>query len=109
MASGCSVVCTDAHGNRDFCRDGENCLMPAPDTDSVRAALARLLGDPRLRERLAAAGTATAQQHAWERRIDALEAFLSEIARPSSPGRLARSCRDGASEAAGAAHRSSAM
>ncbi len=32
MATGCAVVCTDAHGNRDFCVDGVNCLMPAPDT-----------------------------------------------------------------------------
>ena len=31
MATGCAVVCTDAHGNRDFCRDGENCLMPDGD------------------------------------------------------------------------------
>ena len=31
MATGGAVVCTDAHGNRDFCRDGENCLMPEPD------------------------------------------------------------------------------
>jgi glycosyltransferase involved in cell wall biosynthesis len=29
MAAGAAVVCTDAHGNRDFCRDGVNCLMPA--------------------------------------------------------------------------------
>ena len=31
MASGGAVVCTDAHGNRDFCEDGENCLMPEAD------------------------------------------------------------------------------
>ena len=31
MATGGAVVCTDAHGNRDFCVDGENCLMPAPE------------------------------------------------------------------------------
>ena len=28
MATGAAVVCTDAHGNRDFCVDGVNCLMP---------------------------------------------------------------------------------
>ena len=33
MATGIPVVCTDAHGNRDFCRDGENCLMPAAEPD----------------------------------------------------------------------------
>ncbi len=46
MATGGAVVCTDAHGNRDFCVDGENCLMPEPDRDSVSAALARALDRP---------------------------------------------------------------
>ncbi len=82
MATGGAVVCTDAHGNRDFCRDGENCLMPAPECDAVRDALARALGDPDLRERLGRAGVETAQEYAWQRRIDALEAFLEGVARP---------------------------
>ena len=54
MATGAAVVCTDAHGNRDFCVDGVNCLMPAPTTRAVSAALARVLADPQLRERLGA-------------------------------------------------------
>jgi GT2 family glycosyltransferase len=83
MATGGAVVCTDAHGNRDFCVDGENCLMPEPDVESVSAALARLLGDSQLRERLGRAGIATAQEYAWERRIDALEAFLEGVAEPT--------------------------
>jgi GT2 family glycosyltransferase/glycosyltransferase involved in cell wall biosynthesis len=83
MATGGAVVCTDAHGNRDFCRDGENCLMPEPEPAAVSAALARLLGDAELRARLGRAGIATAQDYAWERRIDALEAFLEDVARPS--------------------------
>jgi GT2 family glycosyltransferase/glycosyltransferase involved in cell wall biosynthesis len=83
MATGCAVVCTDAHGNRDFCVDGENCLMPEPNPDAVGAALARLLGDPGLRERLGRAGIETAKPYAWELRIDALEHFLEDVARPS--------------------------
>jgi GT2 family glycosyltransferase len=82
MATGGAVVCTDAHGNRDFCRDGENCLMPEPNPGAVSEALARLLGDPELRERLGHAGIETAQEYAWERRIDALEAFLEGVASP---------------------------
>jgi glycosyltransferase involved in cell wall biosynthesis len=82
MATGAAVVCTDAHGNRDFCVDGENCLMPEPTVQAVSAALARLLGDPELRERLGAAGMRTAREYAWERRIDALERFLEDVARP---------------------------
>jgi glycosyltransferase involved in cell wall biosynthesis len=82
MATGGAVVCTDAHGNRDFCVDGENCLMVEPDRDSVSAALARALADPALRERLGRAGEETASEYAWERRIDALEQFLVDVARP---------------------------
>jgi GT2 family glycosyltransferase len=82
MATGGAVVCTDAHGNRDFCRDGENCLMPEPTPRAVSEALRRLLEDPELRERLGRAGIETAQEYAWERRIDALEGFLGEVATP---------------------------
>jgi GT2 family glycosyltransferase/glycosyltransferase involved in cell wall biosynthesis len=84
MATGCAVVCTDAHGNRDFCVDGENCLMPEPDPDAVSAALARLLGDPGLRERLGRAGIETAKPYAWETRIDALERFFTTVAEPTT-------------------------
>jgi GT2 family glycosyltransferase/glycosyltransferase involved in cell wall biosynthesis len=83
MATGGAVVCTDAHGNRDFCVDGENCLMPAPNVESVSGAIARLLANPELRARLGRAGIETAAEFAWERRIDALEAFLEGVARPS--------------------------
>ena len=80
MAAGTAVVCTDAHGNRDFCVDGENCLMPDPTVASVSGAITRLLTDTPLRERLAEAGRRTAAEYAWERRIDALEAFYCSLA-----------------------------
>jgi GT2 family glycosyltransferase/glycosyltransferase involved in cell wall biosynthesis len=83
MATGGAVVCTDAHGNRDFCVDGENCLIPAADRDSVSDALSRLLANKDLRERLGRAGQATAAHYAWELRIDALVEFLEDVARPS--------------------------
>jgi hypothetical protein len=44
--------------------------------------LARVLGDRELRERLGRAGIETAREYAWERPIDALEAFLEEVAAP---------------------------
>jgi glycosyltransferase involved in cell wall biosynthesis len=80
MATGGAVVCTDAHGNRDFCVDGVNCLMPEPSTREVGAAIGRLLADPELRGRLGAAGIETAREYAWERRIDALEDFYKRVA-----------------------------
>jgi glycosyltransferase involved in cell wall biosynthesis len=83
MATGGAVVSTDAHGNRDFCVDGENCLMPEPEREPVSAAMAEALADRALRERLGGAGLKTAANYAWERRIDALEGFLESVARPT--------------------------
>jgi GT2 family glycosyltransferase/glycosyltransferase involved in cell wall biosynthesis len=94
MASGAAVVCTDAHGNRDFCVDGVNCLMAQASVEDVSAAIARLLADPALRERLGRAGIETAQEYAWERRIDALEGFFGRVAaarRMAVAGELAAS------------------
>jgi GT2 family glycosyltransferase/glycosyltransferase involved in cell wall biosynthesis len=82
MATGGAVVCTDAHGNRDFCVDGENCLMPEPDRRSVTAAVQQLLADLALRGRLGRAGIQTAEDYSWERRIDTLERFLADVAKP---------------------------
>jgi GT2 family glycosyltransferase/glycosyltransferase involved in cell wall biosynthesis len=76
MATGGAVVCTDAHGNRDFCVDGVNCLMPEPTPAAVGAALRRLLDDGELRAQLGRAGIETARDYAWKLRIDALEAFF---------------------------------
>jgi glycosyltransferase involved in cell wall biosynthesis len=81
MAAGTPVVSTDAHGNRDFCRHEENCLIAGDTPEAVAAALGRVLTDAGLRARLTAAGLQTAQDYAWERRIDRLEQFYGELAR----------------------------
>jgi GT2 family glycosyltransferase len=82
MASGGAVVCTDAHGNRDFCADGVNCLMPPAEAVAVSDAIAALLHDPERRAGLGEAGMRTAADYAWSRRIDQLERFLDEVAAP---------------------------
>lgn len=82
MATGGAVVCTDAHGNQDFCADGENCLMPKSNRLAVRDAMRWALEDPVLRGYIGRRGTETAQGYAWPNRIDALERFLTEIAEP---------------------------
>jgi GT2 family glycosyltransferase len=82
MATGGAVVCTDAHGNRDFCADGENCLIPESEAAAVASAIGRLLTDAELRHLLGSEGLGTASDYAWERRIDALESFLTEVAAP---------------------------
>jgi glycosyltransferase involved in cell wall biosynthesis len=87
MAAGAPVVCTDAHGNRDFCRDGENCLMAAAEPASVRAALERLFGDAELRRRLSEEGARTAAAYDWEGRLDELERFLESVAPTTAAAR----------------------
>lgn len=82
MATGGAVVCTDAHGNRDFCVDGHNCLMPEATPAAVSEAITRLLADPQLRATLGEAGAGTAAGYRWEGRIEALERWLYELARP---------------------------
>ena len=79
MAAGCPVVCTDAHGNRDYCVDGTNCLIPAPTPDAVAAAIERVLSDDALRARLVAGGRETAAAYGWAERIEALERFYAQI------------------------------
>jgi glycosyltransferase involved in cell wall biosynthesis len=80
MATGVPVVCTDADGNRDFCRDGENCLMPEARPRAVRDALERAFSDEELRARLSAAGLVTARENDWARRLDELERFYESVA-----------------------------
>jgi GT2 family glycosyltransferase len=85
MSTGLPVVCTDAHGNRDFCRDGENCLMPEASPGAVAAAIQRLLGDDALRARLAEGGLRTAREYDWSRRLDDLERFFEAVAASRTP------------------------
>ena len=84
MAAGTPVVCTDAHGNRDFCRDGENCLMAARRPRSRGRGPGA--GAGRRRSCVTdswRAACATVGEYAWERRIDEVEAFFNRLAEPA--------------------------
>ena len=60
MASALPVVTSGVGGLADFCVDGENTLIyESRSSSSLAAALARVLDDPALRERLGAAGQRT--------------------------------------------------
>jgi GT2 family glycosyltransferase len=87
MAAGAAVVTTDAHGNRDFCLDGENCLMPTERSAGVlAAAIQRLLTDRALRERLIAGGHETAVAYAWPTKLDELDRHYRELADQAASG-----------------------
>jgi glycosyltransferase involved in cell wall biosynthesis len=80
MAAGAAVVCTDADGNRDYCRDGVNCLMPGPEPHAIAAAIERVVSDPDLRVRLGQAGVETARRYGIDRRAAELDRFIAGLA-----------------------------
>lgn len=87
MAAGCPVITTDAHGNREFCHDDENCVMVPQDDDVALAeALRALLADPARRARLAEAGLRTAAEYGWPVVLDRVAAFYADIARSAAAG-----------------------
>ncbi|MET0607986.1 MAG: glycosyltransferase, partial [Gaiellaceae bacterium] len=56
LASGTPLVATDVRGLRELVADEENALLVPEDPHALAAALRRVLDDPELAARLAAAG-----------------------------------------------------
>jgi glycosyltransferase involved in cell wall biosynthesis len=82
LAVGTPVVATAVGGVPEVVHDGENgLLVPPGDPEALREALARVLGDPELRGRLAAGARASLEAHDPERVYGRLEAILREAAR----------------------------
>ena len=63
MALGTLVVCPDAIGNRSFCRDGVNCLLPPYEDDAIVAAVGRALREYDQLGHLIDGGLETARAH----------------------------------------------
>jgi glycosyltransferase involved in cell wall biosynthesis len=76
LACGCALVCTSS-GTRDFARHGENALVAWRHPFFLAPAIRRLLVDAALRERLAAAGPASAEPWSWPRLAEKLLVQLS--------------------------------
>jgi glycosyltransferase involved in cell wall biosynthesis len=70
MAFGAPVICADAASLPEVVGDAA-LLFPAGDPTALAEMLARILGDPALRERLAEAGRARAAQFTWARTAEA--------------------------------------
>lgn len=67
MACGCAVITSDNGGCREYAVPEHNCLVyPPQDHQLLAEQIARLAGQPRLRERLAKNGLATARRFSWE-------------------------------------------
>ncbi|TGE35381.1 glycosyltransferase family 1 protein [Desulfosporosinus fructosivorans] len=80
MACGTAVVTTDCGGNRDYVRNGENCLLvPPSDIEQLSTAIYHLLTQDTERQRLASSGHLFAQAWTWQRTADQVEAFLRSL------------------------------
>jgi len=67
MAAGVPIVASDIPGYRAVARDGREALLVAPDDPCALAdAIARVLDDATLADRLRSAGRARAAEHDWE-------------------------------------------
>lgn len=81
MAAGCPVICTDAHGNRDFCFKNKNCLMVEhDDIEGLQEAIHKLFADPQLRKKLSKEALSTVKNFRWPEIIDRSEAFYRGVA-----------------------------
>ncbi len=82
MSTGAAVICTDAHGNRDFCKDGVNCIMVDQDnSEQLAAAIKKLLGDKALRTKLGKAAKKTAENYQWDVIMPKVDDFYTEVAK----------------------------
>jgi len=80
LATGCPLITTDSHGNRDFCFDGKNCLMvEQDDAEGLKNAIERLLKDKKLREKLSKEGLKTVKNFQWDKITDKAEKFFKEV------------------------------
>ena len=81
LAVGTPVVSTDVGGVAEVVRDGENgLLVPAGDPAALAAALWRIVAEPGLRERLAAAAAPSVERLRPEHVYARLERILAEAA-----------------------------
>lgn len=80
MACGTAVITTDCGGNRDYVRNGENCLLvPPSDINQLSAAIYHLLTNDAERQHIADTGHLLSQAWSWQRTADQVEAFLLSL------------------------------
>lgn len=83
MAAGRPIVASDLPSIREVLHEGIDALLVPPgDAHALAGAIRRLLDDPALGERLAAAALSAVSTYGWDRRAARLESLLMDVARP---------------------------
>jgi phosphatidyl-myo-inositol alpha-mannosyltransferase len=82
MAAGTAIVCSDIHGYKGVVRRGrEGLLVPPRKPKAIAAAVAQLLADDELRNRMARNGIARAEEFSWERVTARVEDYYGFVIR----------------------------
>jgi glycosyltransferase involved in cell wall biosynthesis len=76
MASGMATVSNINPATAWLLRDGENCLLTPPLPTPTAERLGRLVSDPQLRGRIAAAGTELVRRYRWDEQIESIWAKI---------------------------------
>ena len=76
MACGLPVVCTDSHGNREFCRNGDTAIV-ANDAGGLAAGCMSVMSNDEQFRSLSESGLRESSRYRWEPVIDRLEAVFS--------------------------------
>jgi hypothetical protein len=80
MASGCAVICSDAVGNRSFCRHNDTCLTPKyNDYEDHLRLIEQLLSNFALKEKIRRRGRAMAPTFSLETERKTFYALLEKI------------------------------
>ncbi len=79
MACGLPVFATAVGGIEDYLRDGVNGRVITQDGPAIAAALAPMLDDPALRQRLRDGALATASRYGWPSIAERYRALLEEV------------------------------
>lgn len=82
-AIGRPLVCTSGSGFDDFCTNGEDALLVPPgDPEALAEAIVRILGDPRLAERLSVRARVTARRYSPDAVAAELTAAVDDLLGP---------------------------
>jgi phosphatidylinositol alpha-mannosyltransferase len=82
LASGTPIVCSDIHGYRSVVRRGEQgLLVPPRDVDALTDALATLLSDQHMRERMSESARQRAVQFGWDNITAKVEEYYLFVTR----------------------------
>ena len=76
MACGVPVVMTDAGGNREYAKDGENCFLVSRNVGEIARAIKKLKENPNLQKKFIKNGFETVKKYTWKKSVNDFEKII---------------------------------